>query len=84
MDGPVIPSEAQQIGLDLGALCEQTMALYSQILDQPQFTPQILMNPPFRFLHEVFVALMQRTGWGQGLLQGEELMPQYYADSLER
>ena len=60
------------------------MALYSQILDQPQFTPQILMNPPFRFLHEVFVALMQRTGWGQGLLQGEELIPQYYADSLER
>ena len=74
----------EQHGEELGPYWEQTIRLYSQLLERPSFTPELLSKPPFRFLHDVFVATMERTGWGQGLLQGGELDPEYYRDSLEK
>jgi len=36
-------------------------------------TQKLLCKPPFRYIHDIFTATCEATGYGQGLYQGEEL-----------
>lgn len=43
-------------------------------------TEKLLCKPPFRYLHDIFTATLGKTGWGEGLFQGEELNSKAYED----
>ena len=44
---------------------------------------KLLTKPPFRYLHDIFTATMAKTGFGDGLYNGEELNSKAFADSKE-
>ena len=41
---------------------------------------KLLSKPPFRYLHDIFTATMGKTGWGQGMFQGDELNSKSFED----
>jgi TRAF3-interacting protein 1 len=41
---------------------------------------KLLSKPPFRYLHDIFTATMGKTGFGNGLFQGEELNAKSFED----
>lgn len=41
---------------------------------------KLLTKPPFRYLHDIFTATMAKTGYGQGLFEGEELNSKAFED----
>lgn len=40
----------------------------------------LLTKPPFRYLHDIFTATLGKTGWGEGLYQGDELNSKSFED----
>jgi len=50
-----------------------TAEMYGQIFQKPKMTQKLLMKPPFRYLHDIFAATSQATGFGKGLLVGDEV-----------
>lgn len=55
-------------------------ALYEQLFQKPKMTEKLLTKPPFRYLHDIFTATMNKTGFGQGMFQGEELNSKSFED----
>ncbi|XP_018798726.1 PREDICTED: TRAF3-interacting protein 1 [Bactrocera latifrons] len=51
-------------------LTQQTLGKY---LKKPPLTEKLLTKPPFRFLHDVFNAVIKETGCFEGLYTAEEL-----------
>lgn len=43
-------------------------------------TEKLLNKPPFRYLHDIFTATMGKTGFGQGLFEGEDLNSKSFED----
>lgn len=43
-------------------------------------TEKLLVRPPFRYLHDIFTATMAKTGFGEGLYQGEDLNSKGFED----
>ena len=54
--------------------------MYEQLFQKPKMTEKLLSKPPFRYLHDIFTATMTKTGFGNGLFQGEELNPKSFED----
>lgn len=41
---------------------------------------KLLSKPPFRYLHDIYTATMNKTGWGQGMFVGDELNSKSFED----
>ena len=54
--------------------------MYEQLFQKPKMTEKLLSKPPFRYLHDIFTATMAKTGWGEGMFQGEELNSKSFED----
>ena len=54
--------------------------MYEQLFQKPKMTEKLLSKPPFRYLHDIFTATMTKTGFGNGLFQGEELNSKSFED----
>lgn len=54
--------------------------MYEQIFSKPKMTEKLLTKPPFRYLHDIYTATLAKTGFGEGLFQGEELNSKAYED----
>lgn len=54
--------------------------MYEQLFAKPKMTEKLLSKPPFRYIHDIFTATMGKTGYGEGLFQGEELNSKSFED----
>lgn len=43
-------------------------------------TEKLLNKPPFRYLHDIFTATMNKTGFGTGLFEGDDLNSKSFED----
>ena len=47
--------------------------MFEQLFEKPKMTSKLLLKPPFRYLHDIFLATMQATGYGSGLYDEAEM-----------
>ena len=52
---------------------QETAQMYEQLIQKPKMTQKLLCKPPFRYIHDIFTATLEVTGYGNGLYQGEEM-----------
>lgn len=45
---------------------------------------KLLTKPPFRYLHDIFTATMAKTGYGNGLFQGDDLNAKALTDKEQK
>ena len=43
-------------------------------------TEKLLCKPPFRYLHDIYTATLSKTGYGNGLFQGNDLNSKSFED----
>lgn len=54
--------------------------MYEQLFSKPKMSEKLLCKPPFRYLHDIFTATLQKTNFGEGLFQGDELNSKSFED----
>ncbi|KAJ1620867.1 hypothetical protein T492DRAFT_847487 [Pavlovales sp. CCMP2436] len=60
-------------GLPPPAFVAQTQMTLGNVISRPKLTAQLLVKPPFHFLHAVLCEVVRATGFGEGLYTPEEL-----------
>lgn len=61
------------MGDTIEALIPKTQELLQPLIAKPKLADKLLMKPPFRFLHDIFTALTQTSGFAKGLYNDFEL-----------
>jgi TRAF3-interacting protein 1 len=47
--------------------------MFEQLFEKPKMSEKLLLKPPFRYLHDIFIATMGTTGFGNGIFAEEEM-----------
>lgn len=47
--------------------------MFEQLFDKPKMTEKLLSKPPFRYLHDIFLATLAKTGFGNGIFDEAEM-----------
>lgn len=63
---------------------QETAGMYEQIFSKPKMNEKLLTKPPFRYLHDIFTATMAKTGYGQGLYEGDDLNAKALTDKEQK
>jgi TRAF3-interacting protein 1 len=50
-----------------------TAQMGEQIFQKPKLLEKHLIKPPFRFLHDIYTATLEATGYGDGLFDAGEM-----------
>lgn len=58
---------------DLDALVAESKTKISQLIAKPKMSEKLLSKPPFRFLQDTISAIINATGFGEGLYSAEEM-----------
>lgn len=45
----------------------------NSLITKPHMSEKLLMKPPFRYLHDIITAIIQTTGFAEGLYTIEEM-----------
>ena len=59
--------------MDLDSLIAAAKEKLGVMIQRPKMTEKLLSKPPFRFLHDTISAVTSATGFGEGLLNDDEL-----------
>lgn len=57
----------------MGDYWKPTAAAFEQLFQKPKMSDKLLLKPPFRYLHDIFTATMEATGFAHGLYEETEL-----------
>ncbi|OQS07054.1 TRAF3-interacting protein [Thraustotheca clavata] len=58
---------------DLNELLKRTQETLQPLIPKPKLADKLLLKPPFRFVHDIFTALIAATGFAKGLYTDYEL-----------
>ncbi|CEG40211.1 traf3interacting protein [Plasmopara halstedii] len=72
------------MGDTLETLIASTQETLQPLVAKPKLTEKLLAKAPFRFLHDVFTAVMQSTGFAMGLYNDFELSSANLTDKLQK
>ncbi|KAG2509853.1 hypothetical protein BBO99_00009103 [Phytophthora kernoviae] len=72
------------MGDSLETLIARTQEQLQPLIAKPKLADKLLAKPPFRFLHDVFTAVAQSTGFSQGLYNDFELASANLKDKTQK
>ncbi|KAK7196734.1 Microtubule-binding protein MIP-T3 [Novymonas esmeraldas] len=64
----------------MDAVCEKTQKELGAVIQAPKLTEKLLSRPPFRFLHDVVMAVQKASGFPDGLFSADQMDSAKVAD----
>lgn len=57
-----------------------TADLFQALIERPKMTQKLLIKPPFKYIFDIITETTKKTGFANGLYEGEELKADFYGE----